>query len=127
MTYVDSSVPTPVQGFTAPLPNMSRWNANLTGIYEKGPWSLRMAWNWRSRYLSSIGVASGVGVVPDMSGAYGQLDAGLNYDLNRHITLTLDGVNLTQAKQSYYVETPLMPAQTLQDDTEILAGIRFKW
>lgn len=127
VTYVDSSVPTSVANFTATLPNLSRWSYNLTGIYEKGPLSARVAWNWRSKFLASIGVASGVGVVPTESNAYGQLDAGVNYDINKHLTLTLEGVNLTQTKRSYYVGSPLFPAQTFQDDTQVLAGVRFKW
>lgn len=127
VTYVDSSVPTSVQGFTASLPNLSRWSYNLTGMYQKGPISARVAWNWRSDFLASIGVASGVGVIPTMSQAYGQLDAALNYDVSKHITLSLEGVNLTQTKRTYYYQTLMSPAQTFQDDTQVLAGVHFKW
>jgi TonB-dependent receptor len=127
VTYIDSSVPTSVAGFTAPLPNMSRWSYNMTGMYQKGPLSARVAWNWRSNFLAGIGPASGVGVVPTMSQAYGQLDAAINYDINKHVTLSLEGANLTQTKRSYYIQTAMSPAQTFQDDTQILAGVHFKW
>lgn len=127
VTYVDSSVPTSVAGFTASLPNLSRWSYNVTGMYQKGPISARVAWNWRSNFLASIGPAAGVGVVPTMSEGFGQLDAALNYDINKHVTLSLEGVNLTQTKRSYYVQTAMSPAQTFQDDTQVLAGVHFKW
>lgn len=127
VTYVDSSVPTSVSGYSAPLPNLSRWSYNLTGMYQKGPISARVAWNWRSNFLAGIGPAAGVGVVPTMSAAYGQLDAALNYDVSKHITLSLEGTNLTQTKRTYYVQTVMSPAQTFQDDTQVLAGVHFKW
>jgi hypothetical protein len=37
-----------------------------------------IAWFWRSQFLQSIAVASGVGVVPVQSEAFGQLTAERN-------------------------------------------------
>ncbi len=34
-----------------PLQGLSRYNYNLTGMYEKGPFEARLAWDWRSSYL----------------------------------------------------------------------------
>lgn len=34
-----------------PVDMLSRYNYNVTGMYEKGPFSVRLAWTWRSKYL----------------------------------------------------------------------------
>jgi outer membrane receptor protein involved in Fe transport len=40
--------------------------------------------------------------VPQFSDKYQQLDAGLQYSLNKHIILTVDAVNLTNSKEFTY-------------------------
>jgi TonB-dependent receptor len=39
-----------------PLEGLSKYSYNLTGYYEKGILSLRLAYNWRSRYLLAVNV-----------------------------------------------------------------------
>ena len=36
-----------------PISGLSRDNINFTAMYEHGPWSARIAYSWRSRYLMS--------------------------------------------------------------------------
>jgi iron complex outermembrane recepter protein len=127
LTYVNSSAPTPVSGYTAPLPNLSRWSSNIVGIYERGRWSGRVAWFWRSQFLQSITVASGVGVVPVQSKAFGQLAAALNYHLNGHLTLTLAGTNLTRAQHQTFIGSIHSPSATYIDDRQYLAGVRYRF
>ena len=50
-TYVDG-----------PFQNISKWSYNLIGIYEKGPASVRVAYNWRSGF--NVGPAPGGGMQP---------------------------------------------------------------
>ena len=50
-TYVDG-----------PFTNISKWSYNLIGIYEKGPVSFRVAYNWRSGF--DVGPAPGGGMQP---------------------------------------------------------------
>lgn len=127
VTYVDSEAPTSIANFNAPLPNLSKWSYNVVGMYEKGPWSVRLAYDWRSKFLQSITNASGVGIVPTMSKGFGQLAAAVNYDITPHLTLTVEGTNLTRAIHQTYVGSLMSPAATYQDDRQLLAGIRFKW
>jgi TonB-dependent receptor len=126
-TYVNSSAPTPVSGYTAPLPNLSRWSSNIVALYERGHWSGRVAWFWRSQFLQSIAVASGVGVVPVESEAFGQLAAALNYHLGEHFTLTFAGTNLTRAKHQTFIGSVRSPNATYIDDRQYLAGIRYRF
>jgi TonB-dependent receptor len=126
-TYVNSSAPTPVFGYTAPLPNLSRWSSNIVAIYERGRWSGRIAWFWRSQFLQSIAVASGVGVVPVQSEAFGQLAAALNCHLGEHFTLTVAGTNLTRAKHQTFIGSFRSPSATYIDDRQYLAGVRYRF
>lgn len=126
-TYVNSSAPTPVSGYTAPLPNLSRWSSNIVALYERGRWSGRVAWFWRSQFLQSIAVASGVGVVPVQSEAFGQLAAALNCHLGEHFTLTVAGTNLTRAKHQTFIGSVRSPSATYIDDRQYLAGIRYRF
>ncbi len=39
--------------YNNPIAGLSKDNINFTAMYEHGPWSLRAAYSWRSRYLMS--------------------------------------------------------------------------
>ncbi|MHA6717953.1 TonB-dependent receptor [Sphingomonas sp. RS6] len=39
-----------------PLEGLSKYSYNIAGYYEKGPISLRLAYNWRSKYLLAVNV-----------------------------------------------------------------------
>ena len=93
-----------------PLEQLSKHNVNVAGFYEKGPISLRAAYNWRSRFLLT---ASDV-IFPYYSifnEPTGQLDASLFINLKSILDLPGDlrvgvqGVNLlnevTKTTQAY--------------------------
>jgi TonB-dependent receptor len=93
-TLVDSATPSSLLGADVPLPNLSRHSANLVGLYERGPWSARLACNWRDRFLSSINSYVGLGVLPVYSEGYGWLDASVGYQVSPTLTLSMEGGNL---------------------------------
>lgn len=127
-TYVDSSAPSSVAGYSAPLSGLSRYNFNVVGMYEKGPVSARVAYNWRSKYFSSLYAATGVfaGYAPVYQASFGWLDASLSYDVQDNLTISLEGSNLlhTVLKQYYTVED--RPANVMVNDRQFLIGVRYK-
>jgi TonB-dependent receptor len=76
-----------------PLVGLSRDNANLALIYEKGPVSARAAYNWRSEYLLTTRDVI-TPFAPIMQEATGQLDASFFYSINDHLKIGIQGVNL---------------------------------
>ncbi len=87
-----------------PLEQLSRHNVNATVFYEKGPISLRAAYNWRSRFLLTPADV----IFPFFSifnEATGQLDASIFFNLGRNIRVGVQGVNLldevTRTTQAY--------------------------
>jgi TonB-dependent receptor len=76
-----------------PLAGLSEHNVNLAAIYEKGPISARLAYNWRSEYLLTVRDVI-TPYAPTMNEATGQVDGSIFYTVNDHLRLGVQGVNL---------------------------------
>ncbi len=101
-----------------PLQGVSKNTFNLALLYDQGPISARVAYNWRSRYLAGINVNGTNGTdgtdpsnptvhnlawgLPTYQDSYGEMDAGIFYKFDEHLTIGLEGTNLTDStyKQS---------------------------
>lgn len=117
-----------------PLEQLSKHNFNVTGFYEKGPISLRAAYNWRSRFLLT---ASDV-IFPYYSifnEPTGQLDASLFINLKDVLDLPGDlkvgvqGVNLlnevTRTTQAFTGDpADLAPRSSFMNDRRFSFIIR---
>ena len=62
--------------------------------YEKYGISARVAYSYRSKYLDAIGGSAAFDQYTDSNG---QIDARIGYDINSHITVYAEGVNLNDA------------------------------
>lgn len=89
-----------------PADGLSRDSLNVAGFYEHGAWQIRLAYNWRSQYLLSIGPNGYNGTdnnipwkLPVFADAYGQLDGSIFYAFNEHVKLGLEMNNLNKAEQ----------------------------
>lgn len=122
-TYVDSELPNQAIGAKIPLQNLSKNSYNLVGMYEKDKLSVRVAYNWRDKFLTGVQNVTGVGALPIYTKAYGWLDASLRYRATRQITLGLEGLNLldTERKSYYGVET--RPQTKWKNDKQLSATV----
>lgn len=94
-TYLDAGNAATVQGGPPlPLPGVSKYSYNLVGYYEKGPFSARIAYNYRSGFVNTTTSNFGDG---SYGQSYGQLDLSSSLDVTKAITLTLDAQNLTDS------------------------------
>ena len=89
-----------------PADGLSKNALNVAVFYEQGPWQVRLAYNWRSNYLLSIGPNGYNGgdnniawKLPVFSDAYGQLDGSVFYAFNDNLKLGLEMNNLNNAEQ----------------------------
>lgn len=94
-TATDPYSNTTVIGVKLPLEGLSRRSYNLAGIYEQGPWSIRLAYNWRSRYLLTTSDAATH--LPTWADDYGQLDGSAFYRFDDHWQLGVQANNLTDS------------------------------
>ena len=111
-TYIDSSTDTkldtqPVDtdgsGYgEMPYFGISKNAYNIVAMFERDSLHVRLAYNWRSKYLTSIGAngfnGSNAGIdwkLPVYNEAAGFLDASIAYDINENFTVSLEANNLT--------------------------------
>jgi iron complex outermembrane recepter protein len=111
-TLADSNAGTVAAGsigaqtqMAVPLINLSRNSYNIMGLYSRAGWNVRVAYNWRDKYLDSVD-ETGAATLPIYFKAYGVVDASVSYDFSRHIAVTLDGQNLTDTVNYSYQGDP---------------------
>jgi iron complex outermembrane receptor protein len=98
-SYIDSTTPIKdVTGRNLPFPGLSPNNVNLVGYYEKGPVSVRLAYNWRDDYLIGLSAAA-TGIY---NSPYTDLSATLRYDFSPSVSMGLEALNLLDEKQRTY-------------------------
>ena len=133
-TYIDSSTKIPSASNAVPIDTdgspfsnlpadgLSKNSYNIAAFYEKGPWQIRVAYNWRSEYLLSVGPNgyNGSYTIPEVpatptapavpartvnwklpvySDAFGQLDASIFYRFSDNVQIGLEMNNLNNAEQ----------------------------
>ncbi|QIK78167.1 TonB-dependent receptor [Sphingomonas piscis] len=94
----------PVEGGTAlidshKLQGISKHTFNAVALYEKGPLGVRLAYNWRSRYLTN-NLDCCIGL-PVYQKAAGFLDGSIRYSINKYLELSLDASNLLNTTTVY--------------------------
>jgi len=116
-TFVDSDIDYPLtvaanpQVVRQPLLGLSRHSANATLYYEDSRFSLRGSVAYRSGYLTAVpgrnGNNSGVPTFNDVEGTHGtvNVDMSASLVLTDRITLTLEGVNLTDEYVDQYIDS----------------------
>jgi TonB-dependent receptor len=126
-TYIDSETPSSILGQKVPLQNLSKHSYNLVGMYEKGPFSARVAYNWRDTFLSGITNVVGVGALPAYTRGYGWLDASIGYRINDHFTFTIEGMNLLNTLRSSYYGVETRPQSVWVNDTQVGATMTVRF
>src|SRR5690554_4390684 len=81
-----------------PLRGQSKNTFNIVGMYDKNDWSLRLAYNWRSKYL--ITTRDAISKYPIWNDDAGFLDGSVFYNVNDVVTVGVQLTNLlnTQTK-----------------------------
>jgi iron complex outermembrane recepter protein len=126
-TLVESSTPSTIQGYNIPLQNLSRTSYNIVAMYEKGPFSARIAYNWRDKYVTGVSNFVNVGLLQQVVRAYGDLDASVNYDLTKNLQLSVQGVNLTNSLRYQYWGSPQYPSNAYIDGMTLMASVSYRY
>lgn len=109
------------------LEGISEHSYNLVGMYEKGPVSARVAYNWRSEYLvTAIDCCVGLPIWQD---ATGYLDASLRLKLLQNFEFVIQGSNLLGTDTVLFQQVDntglLKRSSWFKNDRRVQAGIRF--
>jgi TonB-dependent receptor len=136
-TYVKTSNPVNYGTAAAPVwitsvqPLASKNSYSISALYEDNKLSGRLVYTWRSsQLLGAVNPMNPLG--SGYVGAYGLLDASLNYAVDDHLTLTLNASNLTDKAPNRYVgETPYFEpsllGQYFDNGRNISVGLRYKF
>ena len=76
-----------------PLEGLSKHNVNASLIYEKGPISTRVSYNWRSDYLVTARDVI-TPFYPIFQNSTGQVDASFFYTVNENIKIGVQAANI---------------------------------
>lgn len=109
------------------LPYNSKNSVTVSPYFQKGHFSGRMTYNWRSKYLAGGYVA---GAAPATVNAYTELDATLGWTFNQHWSLTLAAMNLLDESYTMYqaatATAPRLPLNKYTNGRRYMATVHFK-
>lgn len=106
------------------MPYLSRHTVSLSPYFEKGPFSARVNYNFRSHYLGAGYVA---GAQPATTDDYTDLSATLGWTFSDHYSVTLDAMNLLDQKYFQYQGTDSFPVAKYSTGRRYMANFHFKF
>jgi TonB-dependent receptor len=119
------------------LAGISDDSFNIVGLYELGPIGARLAYSWRSEFLTN-NLDCCIGL-PMWQKASGYLDGSVRYQLGNNTEVSLDGTNLlnttTVSQQQVFGDSPATPGAApvkidsawIRSDRRFQLGVRFKY
>ena len=118
-TYVDSALEVFGIDEKVPADQLSKNAYNITGIYEKGPVSLHVSYNWRSKSVQSNS-ALAFGTL--WNAPQESLDFSGTFAVTDWLSVKADVVNVTAAYQNQFYGTPDRPSLSNQLDRTYQLG-----
>ncbi|MDB5475637.1 MAG: TonB-dependent receptor [Phenylobacterium sp.] len=116
-TYVDSK-----DADGHPLVGTSKVTYNLVGYYEHDRVSARLAYTYRSHFFVGLDRSAA-----ENQDNYGSLDGSLSVKVSSNLSLTLDGLNLTNEKLKYYALSKTQPRAVYENGRQVFFGLRFRY
>ncbi|UYY58149.1 TonB-dependent receptor [Sphingomonas sp. S2-65] len=124
--YIVSATPTTQVTSTQPLLNLSKNAFNATLYYEQGPFQARVSGNYRSKFLTSVPASYNTDVGGTRRATY--VDFSISYRLGDSMTLSLEGINLTNEPTISYTDSVAeRVSDYFQSGRQFYAGIRYSF
>lgn len=140
VTYIDGKVEQPdgaggfsLQPITDQLNGVSKWNANIVGIYERYGASVRLSYNDRSSFRATQQFR-GDDIYTENARPAGRLDLSLSYNINDDFAIFGDWTNITreQFRQDFTSARNGEPEAEFirylrDDESTVSLGVRFRF
>lgn len=126
-TYAPSnSGETDLAGKKIPFQDNSTKSGNFILWYQDDHFQARLAYNYRSRraVMDSVGGITGLEMY---EAPQKYLDASIAYKFNKYAEVFLDGTNLTNEYQKYYLVWPDQPGHSTFSERMFMLGVRGQW
>lgn len=132
-TLADSKIggDDPLAGYT--LQGVSKYNFNAGLLYDRNGISARVVYTYRSKYFdedrSGAGDVRPVGTETWLNYVRpnGRLDFSLGYDINKNVTLTVEGSNILRSRYRSYIDQDFLWRDTRTDDSLYAVGVRTRF
>ena len=105
------------------MPYLSKTTYNVIPYFEKGPFTARVSYNWRSEFFTSIGRLNS----PMFSDAYKQLDASASYQITKNIQFVVNATNLLDSTYFAYYQTKYAPMGVYKTGRMLTTSVNFKF
>ena len=115
-------------GKEVPFAGLSKNAYNIVALYERGPWSARLAYNWRSKFVDAFNyrtIAAPVGPIDLVVDPIKTADASISYKISDNVGITLDVENLTDRTYHDYHGIPSNPRDVRRYDRVV--GLTLRW
>jgi len=96
-TFIEGQSENPLTLQKQNIAQVAKHNYNVVLIYEHGPFSSRLAYNWRGKFIDSFN-QPGLQPTTVWVQPRGQLDFSASYEIADGLLLTFDVTNLTRSK-----------------------------
>ena len=115
-----------LSGAKIPFQDNSTKSGNFILWYQDDHFQARLAYNYRSRraVMDSVGGITGMEMY---EAPQKYLDASISYKFNKYVEVFLDGTNLTNEYQHYYLVWPDQPAHSTFSERMFMLGVRGQW
>ncbi|MGN6329613.1 MAG: TonB-dependent receptor [Rhodanobacter sp.] len=126
-TYAPSdSGATDLAGHKIPFQDNSTKSGNFILWYQDDRFQARLAYNYRSKRAVSEDVG-GIAGMEMYEAPQKYLDASVSYKIAKAAEVFVDGTNLTNEYQRYYLVWPDQPAHSNFSERMFMVGIRGQW
>lgn len=140
VTYIDAKTEQPdgaggltLLPITDQLNGVSKWNYNITGLYERGGLSARLSYNGRSKFAATRQFR-GDDIYLETAFPADRLDLSLNYQVMPNATVFFDWTNITRDpfRQGFSSARAGAPRANYvrylrYDETTLSLGMRFRF
>jgi len=99
-------------------------SANIVGFYDKDGLQVRIAYNWRDKFLKQFGDSNSVDN-PVYVEDYSQIDVNVSYEINENLTVFAEALNITDEYTREHGRHELMVLNVEQTGARYNFGARY--
>lgn len=104
------------------LPYNSKHQVSVSPFFEKGPFSLRGTYTWRSKYFTGIDRGDYMYVRDSAN-----VDVSATFNITKYAGITLAGMNLTDSQYYAYATTESLPRGVYKNGRKFMATLNFNY
>ena len=103
-------------------------SANLVGFYENSTFSIRVAYNWRDKFLAAVNDGNTLGrSAPIYTEPYSQVDLSLGYNFSDKLSFQAEAINLGDSILRQHGRTSQEVYSVTQTGRRYMVGMRYKF